>query len=155
MEQYLPILALMILAILFGVVSFIASKMLAPKNPTVEKLSPYECGIIPAREPAQRFPVKFYLVAMLFIIFDIEIIFLYPWAVEFMNLGAAGYFAILLFSALVFESFVYLIANGALDWGTLQADNEVSKPQAEAVKIATQRDDVRVVGTEGREPVAA
>lgn len=154
MEQYLPILVLMILAILFGAVSFVATKMLAPKKPTVEKLAPYECGIIPAREPAERFPVKFYLVAMLFIIFDIEIIFLYPWAVEFLNLGTAGYFAILLFSALVFESFVYLIANGALDWGSLQVNEEVSETDSKAMQVAAERDDVRVVGTEGREPVA-
>ena len=83
MAQYLPIFALLVLAVLFAALSFAASKLLAPRNPTEEKLAPYECGIIPGREPPQRFPVRFYLVAMLFIVFDIEIVFLYPWAMTY------------------------------------------------------------------------
>lgn len=120
MAQYLPVLALLILAALFAAVSFAASKLLAPRNPTVEKYAPYECGIIPGREPPGRFPVRFYLVAMLFVIFDVEIIFLYPWAVANERLGLFGLVAILIFSATVFESLVYLISKGALDWGPLQ-----------------------------------
>ena len=89
MAQYLPVLALLILAALFAALSFVASKLLAPRNPTVEKYAPYECGIIPGREPPQRFPVRFYLVAMLFVIFDIEIIFLYPWAIGNERFGFA------------------------------------------------------------------
>ncbi len=147
MAQYLPVLALLILAALFAALSFVASKLLAPRNPTVEKYAPYECGIIPGREPPERFPVRFYLIAMLFVIFDIEIVFLYPWAIANERLGLAGLVSILIFSALVFESFVYLIAKGALDWGPLQ----VSRRQdvfrsSERTSTST----VRRVGLEGR-----
>ena len=84
MSDYLPIVVLFVLGVLFAGLSFLASGLLAPrKRPTAAKLAPYECGIVPDREPPQRFPVRFYLVAMIFIIFDIEIVFLYPWAVVF------------------------------------------------------------------------
>ena len=84
MVQYLPILILGVLALAFTVFSLVSSAMLAPrKKPTAAKLAPYECGIVPNDEPPQRFPVRFYLVSMIFIIFDIEIVFLYPWAVVF------------------------------------------------------------------------
>ncbi len=125
MAQYLPVLALLILAALFAAISFVGSKLLAPRRPTEEKLAPYECGIIPGREPPQRFPVRFYLVAMLFVIFDIEIVFLYPWAMVHRELSLYGLVAILIFSAMVFESFVYLISKGALDWGPLQGSRRL------------------------------
>jgi NADH-quinone oxidoreductase subunit A len=118
--DYLPILTLLVLAGLFSVLSFLASRLLAPQSPNAAKSAPYECGIVPDREPAERFPVRFYLVAMIFIIFDIEIIFLYPWAVIFHRLGAFGLTEMLVFAAAVFVSFVYLIANGALDWGPVK-----------------------------------
>lgn len=146
MAQYLPIFALLVVAVLFAALSFAASRLLAPRNPTEEKLAPYECGIIPGREPPQRFPVRFYLVAMLFIVFDIEIVFLYPWAMTFADLGLFGLLAILLFSALVFESFVYLISKGALDWGPLQ----VNRRQQASVVSRTAESTIRKVGAEGR-----
>jgi len=118
MTQYTPILALLILAALFAGVSFFVSGLLAPRRPTEAKAAPYECGIVPEREPAQRFPVRFYLVAMIFIIFDIEIIFLYPWAVIFQrDLHLFGLMEMLVFAIFVFVSFVYLVSRGALDWG--------------------------------------
>ena len=80
--QYLPVVALMVLAVLFGALSFFASRLLAPRRPSSAKEAPYECGIVPSREPPERFPVTFYVVAMLFIMFDIEIIFIYPYAVD-------------------------------------------------------------------------
>ena len=120
MDQYLPLLLMLVLAGLFAGLSFFASKLLAPQRPTAAKLAPYECGIVPSREPAERFPVRFYLVAMIFIIFDIEIIFIYPWAVVFRQLGPFGLWEMLVFAAAVFASFVYLIANGALDWGPVR-----------------------------------
>ena len=84
MDQYLPILILGLLGLAFTAFSLVSSALLAPrKKPTVAKLAPYECGIVPDIEPPQRFPVRFYLVSMIFIIFDIEIVFLYPWAVVF------------------------------------------------------------------------
>src|SRR4030088_1310807 len=104
MDQYLPIVAMFVLATLFGALSFTASRFLGPSKPTDAKLAPYECGIAPNREPAQRFPVRFYLVAMIFIIFDIEIIFLYPWAVIYRQLGAFGLWELVLFSLAVFVS---------------------------------------------------
>ena len=98
--------------------SFVASGMLAPrKRPTAAKVAPYECGIIPDVEPPQRFPVRFYLVAMIFIIFDIEIVFLYPWAVIFRQLRTFGFVEVVVFAAIVFASFMYLVSNGALNWG--------------------------------------
>ena len=82
MAQYLPIVVLGILAVLFGAISLVASHVLAPRRPSAAKDAPYECGIVPSREPPERFPVSFYVVAMLFIMFDIEIIFLFPYAVS-------------------------------------------------------------------------
>ena len=117
MEQYLPILTMFVLATLFAALSFLASKLLAPSHPNATKAGPYESGIVPRYEPAQRFPVRFYLVAMIFIIFDIEIIFLYPWAVVFRQLDLFGLVEMVIFAIAVFVSFVYLISNGALDWG--------------------------------------
>ncbi len=120
MADYLPIVLLLIVATLFVFGSFVASSVLGPKRQeSAAKIGPYECGIVPEREPAQRFPVKFYLVAMIFIIFDIEIIFLYPWAVLFGQLGLFGLVEMILFSLAVIVSFVYLISNGALDWGPI------------------------------------
>lgn len=147
MAQYLPVAALLILAALFAAVSFVASKLLAPRRPTEAKFAPYECGIVPGREPPQRFPVRFYLVAMLFVVFDIEIVFLYPYAMIHSELGLFGLGAIVLFSALVFESFLYLISKGALDWGPLQ----VNRRQPEITgSHRTSSSTVRKVGLEGR-----
>ncbi len=118
MADYLPILLLFIVATLFVFGSFVASSLLGPKQKrTAAKIGPYECGIVPEEAPSERFPVKFYLVAMIFIIFDIEIIFLYPWAVQFNRLGLFGLMEMVIFSVAVIVSFVYLISNGALDWG--------------------------------------
>jgi NADH-quinone oxidoreductase subunit A len=116
--DYLPILILIILGFLFASLSFVASALLAPKKrPTSAKIAPYECGIVPGIDPPTRFPVRFYLVAMIFIIFDIEIVFLYPWAVIFRQLRAFGLVEVLVFAAVVFISFLFLVGNGALSWG--------------------------------------
>ncbi len=118
MEDYLPIFTMLTLAVLFAGLSFLASSLLGPKKPNAAKEAPYECGIVPVQEPANRFSVRFYLVAMIFIIFDIEIIFLYPWAVIFRDsLGLFGLMEMIVFAVAVFVSFLYLISNGALDWG--------------------------------------
>jgi NADH-quinone oxidoreductase subunit A len=151
-EQYLPLVTLLVLAILFCVVSALVSRLVAPKAPTAAKSAPYECGIVPRRDPPERFPVRFYLVAMIFIIFDIEIIFLYPYAVLAERLGAFGIGEIVLFSAFVFASFVYLIGNGALDWGPAKRSRPVLD---DAIVSATRTASttVRRVGLDGREPV--
>ena len=120
MSQYLPILTLFVLAIVFAALSFVASGLLAPRRPTIAKSLPYESGIVPTNEPAQRFPVRFYVVAMLFIIFDIEIIFLYPWAVAAGDLGLYGLVAMIVFAVIVFISLLYEIAMGGLEWGPVR-----------------------------------
>ena len=118
MDQYLPIFLLLLLGALFAALSFAASALLAPrKKPSAQKVAPYECGIVPDREPPARFPVRFYLVAMIFIIFDIEVVFLYPWAVVFRQLHAFGLIEVLVFAAVVLVAFIYLVSNGALQWG--------------------------------------
>ncbi|MFZ6005847.1 MAG: NADH-quinone oxidoreductase subunit A [Actinomycetota bacterium] len=140
-------MALAILAILFAVLSRIASGLLAPKASTVAKRSPYESGIVPGRETLERFPVRFYLIAMIFIVFDIEIIFLYPWAVIYRDLGAFGLIEVLIFAAAVFVSFLYLLANGALDWGPTKKARRLS-PMVTAERTAATT--IRRVGLEGR-----
>jgi NADH-quinone oxidoreductase subunit A len=120
MAQYLPIATLMVLATLFAGISLAASRFLGPKRPTAAKLAPYECGIVPTRQPAQRFPVRFYLVAMIFVIFDIEIIFIYPWAVMYHQLDTFGLAEMVAFSIAVLVAFLYLISGGALDWGPVK-----------------------------------
>jgi NADH-quinone oxidoreductase subunit A len=116
--QYLPIFVLLVLGLVFGAGSFVASSLLGPnKKPSAAKLAPYECGIVPDREPPTRFPVRFYLIAMIFIIFDIEIVFLYPFAVIFKQLHTFGLVEVLVFAAVVLVSFLYLVSNGALSWG--------------------------------------
>src|SRR5437867_7712444 len=114
-DQYLPLAVMMVLAAVFAGLSFLASGLLGPRRPTLAKLAPYECGIVPEHEPADRFPVRFYLVAMIFIIFDIEVIFLYPWAVIYRQLAAFGLWAMVVSAGAVFFSFVYLLADGARD----------------------------------------
>jgi NADH-quinone oxidoreductase subunit A len=121
MDQYLPILLLIALGIVFCAGSFVASGLLAPrKKPTAAKRAPYECGIVPELEPPQRFPVRFFLVAMIFIIFDIEVVFLYPFAIVFRQLGLFGLVEILVFSVAVFASLLFLVSNGALTWGPVK-----------------------------------
>ena len=149
MGQYLPVVAMTVLAIVFAAISLLMSRLLAPRRKTSAKYAPYESGILPTRAASERFPVRFYLVAMIFIIFDIEIIFLYPWAVVYRNLGAFGLVEILVFALAVFVSFVYLISNGALDWGPLHRERRQSPMVSEE---RTTRTTIRRVGLEGREP---
>ena len=146
--QYLPLVALGVLGVLFAAVSFPINKLLAPKRPNDKKNSAYECGIEPAKETPERFPVRFFLIAMIFIVFDIELIFFYPWAVAHESLGTFGFVAILIFAAAVFESFVYLIGNGALEWGPV---NQARRITAAVSEERTMRSTIRRVGVEGRE----
>ena len=118
MAGYLPLVAMFVLGLVFAAGSFLASRLLAPSRPTAAKEGPYESGIVPTNDPAHRFPVRFYLVAMIFVIFDIEIIFTYPWAVIYSrDLGRYGLVEFVVFAGAVVVSFLYLISNGALDWG--------------------------------------
>ena len=149
--QYLPLVVLMVLAVVFVAGSLVTSRLLAPQRKTVAKLAPYECGIVPTREPPERFPVKFYLVAMSFIVFDIEIIFLFPWATIYRQLGAFGLFAILLFSAPIIISLAYEFSRGALDWGPLNTRHRTDVVDASMVSPErTVASTVRRVGLDGR-----
>ena len=152
MGQYLPVIALMVLGILFGALSFVASRLLAPRRPSVAKEAPYECGIVPSREPPERFPVSFYIVAMLFIMFDIEIIFIYPYAVDRRFLGSYAFWEMVAFSVVFFAAFVYVVARGALDWGPVQRSRRLDESVSEA---RTTTSTIRRVGTEGRVGEAA
>jgi NADH-quinone oxidoreductase subunit A len=106
LSDYLPIALMFLLGSGFAAAAMWLSWRIAPKNPTPEKLAPYECGIVPLQEPVERFPVKFYLVAMLFVIFDVEIVFLFAWAVSFDQLGWAGIAAVGVFVLLLAETLV-------------------------------------------------
>jgi len=155
--QYLPIVVLATLAVLFGAISLVASKILAPRRPNTAKSAPYECGIVPSREAPERFPVSFYIIAMLFIMFDIEIIFVYPYAVSHAALGPYAFFEMVAFSAVFFSAFVYAIARGALDWGPIKKavrlDDGVSNPMTSDSRTFTST--IRRVGFEGRNEGAA
>ncbi len=151
MGQYLPIVCLLILAVLFGALSFAASRLLAPRRPSAAKEAPYECGIVPSRDAPERFPVTFYMVAMLFIMFDIELIFIYPFAVDRRFLGSYALWEMLAFSVVFFAAFVYVVARGALEWG----------PVAKQVRLEsalspqrTSSSTIRRVGLEGRPDAA-
>ena len=152
MGQYLPIIALLVLAVIFGALSFFASRLLAPRRPSAAKEAPYECGIVPSREPPERFPVTFYVVAMLFIMFDIEIIFIYPYAVDREFLGSYAFWEMLAFSAVFFAAFVYVVARGALEWGPIQRSRRLDEAVSEQ---RTTTSTIRRVGTEGRIEEAA
>jgi NADH-quinone oxidoreductase subunit A len=142
LSDYLPIVVLGALALLFAVGSLAASAMLRPSRPTPAKLSPYECGIEPERVPkGERFSVKFYVVAMLFIIFDIETIFLFPWAVGFRQLGLFGLVEMAVFIALVFVAYVYVWRSGGLDWAT--ADRTPVEVGVPAVELEPEVADAR------------
>jgi NADH-quinone oxidoreductase subunit A len=114
--DYLPILILAILAALFAGVNVLLSIVLGPRKPNPEKLSPYECGIVPVGTARERFSVKFYLVAMLFIVFDMEIVFLYPWAVVFKQLKIFGLVEMGVFLLILLVGYFYAWTKGGLEW---------------------------------------
>jgi NADH-quinone oxidoreductase subunit A len=117
-SAYTPIVALFVLAAGFSLFSVAAAGFIGPKRYNRAKLDAYECGIEPTPQPlgGGRFPVKYYLTAMLFIVFDIEIIFLYPWAVANSALGVFGFVEMLLFILTVFIAYAYVWRRGGLDW---------------------------------------
>jgi NADH-quinone oxidoreductase subunit A len=116
--SYVPLLALFLLAAGFAVFSILMGSLSGPKRYNRAKYDAYECGIEPTPQPVGggKFPVKYYLTAMLFIVFDIEIIFLYPWAVAFQHLGVFGLVEMVLFILTVFVAYVYVWRRGGLEW---------------------------------------
>jgi NADH-quinone oxidoreductase subunit A len=120
MSDYVPILVMAGVVVAFVLLSFVASQLLAPQRPNAAKQAPYECGIVPEQEPAERFPVKFYLVAMSFIVLDVEIVFLYPFSIVFRGLGVFGLVAMTVFVLVLLVPFAYLLSVGALEWGPVR-----------------------------------
>ncbi len=116
LDSYFPILLFVFVALAFGVVTLVISYFVQPKYPEPEKLSTYECGAEPFSDARMPFPVRYYIFAMLFVIFDIEVIFLYPWAVVFGKIGLIGLIEMLIFIGLFVVAYVYAWRKGALEW---------------------------------------
>lgn len=116
LARYFPILLFIGIALAFGVVTLVVSHLVQPKYPEAEKLSPYECGSEPFSDARMPFPVRYYIFAMLFVIFDIEVIFLYPWAVVFGKIGLIGLIEMMIFIGLFVVAYVYAWRKGALEW---------------------------------------
>lgn len=115
-EQYLPIFILIGVAVILAVVLMFLSQIFGPKRPNVTKLSPYESGMDPIGEAKERYSVTFYMVAMEFIVFDLEVVFLYPWAVQYLKLSDAAFWAMMFFIAVLFAGLFYTLRKGTLDW---------------------------------------
>lgn len=116
LEHYLPILVFLVIGLVFGIVALGAGIVLAPKAPDPEKRSPYECGFEPFEDSRMRFDVRYYLVAILFIIFDLEVAFLFPWAVSLSAVGLFGFVSMAIFLAILVVGFIYEWNKGALEW---------------------------------------
>ena len=104
------------MAVGFGGVSVLLGRLLGPRNPTPEKSAPYECGMPAVGDARERQSIRFYLIAMIFLLFDIEVAFLYPWALALRALGWAGYVQVVLFTLVLVAGYVYVWKKGALDW---------------------------------------
>ena len=116
LENYFPILLFIVVGLFIGVISMAIGRVLAPHRPDNEKLSPYECGFEAFEDARMKFDVRYYLVAILFILFDLEIAFLFPWAVVLEEIGMFGYLAMLIFLAVLVVGFIYEWKKGALEW---------------------------------------
>jgi len=116
LENYFPILMFILVGLAFGVVPMLAGRILAPNRPDSEKLSPYECGFEAFEDARMKFDVRYYLVAILFILFDLEIAFLFPWAIVLNEIGLFGYIAMVIFLGILVVGFVYEWMKGALEW---------------------------------------
>ena len=116
LENYLPILIFLIVGLTMGVALFVVGFVLGPRHPDSEKTSPYECGFEAFEDARMKFDVRYYLVAILFIIFDLEIAFLFPWAVALREIGMFGFVAMLLFLGILVIGFIYEWRKGALQW---------------------------------------
>lgn len=118
LEQYIPILVLIGVALVLAVVLMSLSRLLGPYRPNTNKLNPYESGMDPVGEAKDRYSIAFYLVAMEFIVFDLEVVFIYPWAVRFMEHGTGTFIAMVVFIVILFIGLVYTLKKGTLDWDT-------------------------------------
>ena len=116
LANYLPILLFILIGLGLGAVAIAAGKVLAPNRPDEQKLSPYECGFEAFEDSRMKFDVRYYLVAILFIIFDLEIAFLFPWAIVLDEIGVFGFWAMMLFLGILVVGFIYEWKKGALEW---------------------------------------
>ncbi|CAN5639124.1 NADH-quinone oxidoreductase subunit A [soil metagenome] len=120
LETYIPIFIILTISLLFGVVNVSFSSLFGPSRPNKEKNSTYESGVEPIGSARARFSIKYYMVAVLFILFDIEVVFLYPWAVSFMNFEPAkmvySFISVIVFVVLLLIGYLYIIRKGALNW---------------------------------------
>ena len=116
LNEYLPIALFLIIALGLSGAFIVVNFILSPKNPDPEKLSAYECGFEPFEDSRMEFDVRFYLVAILFIIFDLEIAFLFPWAISLGNIGLIGFISMMIFLFILTIGFIYEWKKGALDW---------------------------------------
>ena len=116
LAEYFPILMFILVGLAIGVAPMMLGKLLGPSRPDPEKLSPYECGFEAFEDARMKFDVRYYLVAILFILFDLEIAFLFPWAVALNDIGLAGFLAMMLFLGILVVGFVYEWMTGALEW---------------------------------------
>jgi NADH-quinone oxidoreductase subunit A len=116
LENYFPILLFIFIALVFGGILVAAGAVLAPHRPDSEKLSPYECGFEAFEDARMKFDVRYYLVAILFILFDLEIAFLFPWAVTLSEIGAVGFWSMMIFLVILVIGFIYEWRKGALEW---------------------------------------
>ncbi len=116
LEQYLPVLLFIVVGLLVGVAPQAIGYLLGPKKPDAAKNSPYECGFEAFEDARMKFDVRYYLVAILFILFDLEIAFLFPWAVSLKDIGFTGFVAMMIFLAILVVGFAYEWKKGALDW---------------------------------------
>jgi NADH-quinone oxidoreductase subunit A len=121
MQGWFPILFMIALGAAFGAGSVLLSRLVGPKKPTPEKLAPYECGVPAVGDARERHSVKFYLVAMIFLLFDIEVAFLYPWAMALRDLRWAGFVQVVVFLAILLAGYIYVWRKGVLDWGEERA----------------------------------
>ncbi len=116
LEPYLPILLFVVVGLLFGGILLTVGSIVSPSRPDPEKLSPYECGFEAFEDARMKFDVRYYLVAILFILFDLEIAFLFPWAIVLPEIGFAGFAAMMVFLLILVVGFVYEWKKGALEW---------------------------------------
>jgi NADH-quinone oxidoreductase subunit A len=116
MAQYLPILIFCLVAAAFPVVTLVVARLIRANNPDPVKLSTYECGVEPTGEARDRYSVNYYVIAVLFVVFDVEVIFLFPWAVRYLQLGLAGFVSMTTFLLILVVGYVYAWKKGALEW---------------------------------------
>ena len=116
LQNYLPVLVFIVIALGMGTAMILAGSVLGPRRPDSEKLSPYECGFEAFEDSRMKFDVRYYLVAIMFIIFDLEIAFLFPWAVVLDEIGTFGFLAMMVFLTVLVIGFVYEWKKGALEW---------------------------------------